>query len=157
LERRDCLAICSYNCCVCRWRLLGQKKWILRQEEFAHIETAAEINFVSHHGRYWIIELIAWVENKGSAEHIMQKFNFDLSYMTAKDDIVHVPEFGGQILFQHHAKTASFLPDGKDYFFIQPSVRAKYSYVMAISDEPTVLIFHWSFDYTRQIRLSPWR
>ena len=78
-----------------------------------------------------------YLENKGSAEHKMENFNFEIAAMMKSDDIVFAKEFGGQVLFSHHLMNGSFLPQGYKFFFVGPGIKAKYSFVTAVPADAT--------------------
>src|SRR6266446_2000056 len=59
----------------------------LRQERYPHIETSADIQFIGEHNGYWIVELIAVIENKGTAQHKMKNLEFDLCALDRTDNL----------------------------------------------------------------------
>ena len=80
------------------------RKFILQQERYPHIETSADVYFIGKHEAYWVIELIAWVENKGTAQHRMSTFEFDLYHLMTEDPLQEDERFGGQTVFPHLTK-----------------------------------------------------
>ena len=52
-------------------------RFIKQRENFAFIEFTVDINFIGKQGEFWIVELIADLENKGKVQH---RFS-DLSLM----------------------------------------------------------------------------
>lgn len=124
------------------------RKFVLRQERYPHIETSADIHFIGKHADYWIIELIAYVENKGAAQHKMSKFDFDLYHLLPNDNLQDSKAFGGQVEFPHITKQGSFLSTKYRFFFVDPGVKAKYSYVTRAPADAQMLIFHWWFTYS---------
>jgi|HubBroStandDraft_4_1064222.scaffolds.fasta_scaffold108111_2 hypothetical protein len=123
------------------------RKFVLGQEKYPHIETSADINFIGKHEDHWVIELIAWVENKGTAQHRMSAFEFDLYHLLADDTLEEEERFGGQVAFPHLTKKGSFIPKRYTFFFVDPGVKAKYSYITKVPAGANMLIFHWSFKY----------
>jgi hypothetical protein len=130
------------------------RKFVLRQERYPHIETSADINFIGKHnnfkGQYedhWVIELIAWVENKGTAQHRMSEFYFDLYHLLPDDPLEEKEIYGGQAAFPHLTTKGSFLPKLSEFFFVDRGIKAKYSYTTAVPANASMLIFHWSFKY----------
>jgi hypothetical protein len=107
-------------------------KFVLRQEQYPHIETSADINFIGKHEDYWVIELIAWIENKGTAQHKMSEFDFDLYHLLPHDFLEEKEQFGGQVEFPRPTKKGSFLPRRSKFFFVDPGVKAKYSYITKV-------------------------
>lgn len=121
------------------------RKFVLRQEQYPHIETSADINFIGKHKDHWVIELIAWVENKGTAQHKMTEFDFDLYHLLPHFSLEENEQIGGQV--PHLTKKGSFLPRGHRLFFVDPSVKAKYSYITKVPAGASMLILHWWFKY----------
>ena len=76
-------------------------KYIRQQEKYPHIEFFADINFVGKQQGFWIVELIASIENKGKVEHKINEFGFDLNALYCEDKIDVSQEWGGQGNFPH--------------------------------------------------------
>jgi hypothetical protein len=130
------------------------RKFGLRQERYPHIETSADINFIGKHNNFngkhedhWIIELIAWIENKGTAQHKMSDFYFDVYHLLPNDLLAKEENYGGQASFPHFTIKGSFLPNRSAFFFVDPGIKAKYSYITAVPAKASMVIFHWSFRY----------
>jgi hypothetical protein len=103
-------------------------KFGISQNRYPHIETSADIQFIGVHGDYWIIELLAYIENKGTAQHRMKKFDFELSSLNRDDQLKDSKKFGGQVYFPNLIKKGSFLAN-YEYFVVDAGVKAKYSYI----------------------------
>lgn len=122
-------------------------KYIRQQEKYPHIEFFADINFVGKQQGFWIVELIASIENKGKVQHKINEFGFDLNALYCEDKIDVSQEWGGQVNFPHLVTKGSFLPKRFGFFFIDPAVKAKYSYVTRVPQEVSFLILHCWFQY----------
>jgi hypothetical protein len=122
-------------------------KFIRQQEDYSNIEFSADMNFIGKQADYWIVELIALVENKGKVQHKMEEFNFDLNALLSTDNVEVSNDWGGQVNFPQELAKGSFLPKHSKSFFIGPGVKAKYSYVARIPQDATFLIFHCWFKY----------
>ena len=120
----------------------------IKQEKYPNLETSADVNFVGFKGDYWIVELLAYIENKGKAQHRMSNIQFDLNAIYADDPIETSAEIGGQVYFPRQLAAGSFLPEGLDYFFIDPAVTAKYSYISSVPKDARFIILHIWFSYT---------
>jgi hypothetical protein len=125
----------------------------LGQERYPHIETAADIQFIGQHGDDWIVELAAYVENKGRAQHKMVDLNFELSSINRDDALEDAEEFGGQVLFPHLLKKESLLGDF-EYFVVDAGVKAKYSYVTKVPKSASFVILHCMFNYADKRKFS---
>ena len=122
-------------------------KFVRAQEKYPNIEFSADINVIGEQGDALIVELIAYVENKGKAQHRMEEFNFDLNGLLPQDPVLVVQKWGGQIDFPHEVCVGSFLPAHYDYFFVDPGTKAKYSFIARAPRETAFLILHCRFEY----------
>jgi hypothetical protein len=118
-----------------------------QREDKPHVEFSADIVFLSKIKNYWIVELVAYLENKGKVQHKMYNLDFDLSSIENYDGISYKTNFGGQLFFPHELKKGSFLKEGTEYFFIEPGVKSKYSHVTTIPVDSNAVIFHTWFKY----------
>lgn len=123
-------------------------RYIRQQERYPNIEFSADINFIGQQADWLIIELIGTIENRGKAQHKMKEFEFDLDAIYSQDPIEVSDEWGGQVNFHRPVVKGSFLPKRYSFFFIDPGVKAKYSYVARVPKEATFLIFHCWFKYS---------
>jgi hypothetical protein len=131
-------------CVVGYW---AYRRYVYQEERYPHIEFSVDINFVGLQNDYWIVELIAYIENKGKVQHTMHSFEFDLSSLYSEDPVEITEKYGGQVDFPRSIQTGTFLTYSK-YFFIDPNVKAKYSYVTRVPKQASFLIFHSWFAYS---------
>jgi hypothetical protein len=129
-------------------------KFVRAQEKYPNIEFSADINIIGQQNGFLIVELIAYVENKGKAQHQMQDFNFDLNALFPQDPILPDQRWGGQIDFPHPICSGSFLPARSKFFFVDPGTTAKYSYIAGVPKETSFLILHCRFEYTNRGRTA---
>jgi len=122
-------------------------KYLRRQENYPNIEFTADINLIGKQGEWWIIELIAIIENKGKVQHKMNNFRFDLNAIFTEDQVEVSNEWDGQVDFPQQIAEGSFLPKRYQFFFIDPGVKAKYSYIVRAPVKATFLILHSWFSY----------
>jgi hypothetical protein len=123
------------------------RRYIRQQENYPNIEFKADINRIGTQGEWWILELIAMIENKGKVQHKMEEFRFDLNGLYPEDQIEVSERWGGQIDFPRKLGEGSFLPAKSNFFFIDPGTRAKYSYVARVPKATSFLILHCWFKY----------
>jgi hypothetical protein len=128
-------------------------KFVLSQEAYPHIEFTADINVIGEQQGRKLVELIAYIENKGSAKHQMNNLTFDLNALYAGEQPQGSERWRGQTDFPHFLGKGSFLPTGFDFFFVDPSVKAKYSHIKDVPAEATFLMLHCHFEYPKR-RLS---
>lgn len=120
------------------------------RENHPHIEFTVDILFHSKIGDYWVIELLAYVENKGKVRHTLQDLKFDVFYITPQDTLKSSAKYGNQVEFPHKLLEESFLPARSKYFFIEPGVKAKYSYITKVPAKANMIIFHTWFKYNNK-------
>jgi hypothetical protein len=122
-------------------------KFVRAQEKFPNVDFTADINVVGVQGEHYIIELLALIDNKGKAQHKMQKFEFDLNALYIGDVPSSDVRWGGQLNFPHAVCSGSFLPKTFDFFFVDPGTKAKYSYLAMVPRVARFLILHCYFQY----------
>lgn len=122
-------------------------RYVRQQERYPNIEFSADVRLVGVQDGYWIAELIANIENKGKAQHRMEKFAFDLKIIEQGQSIETSERFDNQVLFPVLLAEGSFLPQRYKFFFIDPGLKAKYSYITRIPVTATFAILHCWFKY----------
>jgi len=124
-------------------------RFIKQRENFAFIEFTVDMNFVGRQGGSWIVELIAYLENKGKVQHRFSDLSFDLAALFRHDQLQSNSElYGGQAIFPHEIARRPWIPAGS--YFIEPGLKNKYSYVARVPEEATFLILHGRFTYENQ-------
>jgi hypothetical protein len=123
------------------------RRYVVEESNFSHIETSADISFVGQQGDFWIVELLAILNNKGRVQHKIERFAFDLNAIYSGEPIDVSKKWGGQVNFEHGIVEGSFIPKSDQFFIIGPAVTAKYSYVARVPALATHLILHCWFDY----------
>jgi|SRR5579872_14608 len=122
-------------------------KFVRAQEKYPNVEFSADINVIGEQELSLIVELIAYVDNKGKAQHRMEGFNFDLNALLPLDPVLADQRWGGQVDFPHEMCAGSFLPARNNYFFVDPGTKAKYSYIAHVPREARFLMPHCRFEY----------
>jgi hypothetical protein len=125
-------------------------KFVRAQEKYPNIEFSADINVIGEQGGSLIVELIAYVENKGKAQHRMNEFKFDLNALLPQDPVLADQRWTGQTNFPHEVAVGSFLPARNESFFVDPGTKAKYSYIACVPREVTFLMLHCRFNYSNR-------
>jgi hypothetical protein len=107
------------------------------------------VDIVYHHkmNKYWIVEIIAYVENKGKVQHKIEKFRFELRSLKKGDPIDLDPNHRNQVDFPHVVAADSMIPSRFKYFFIEPGLKNSYSYVARVPKDTKVLLLHSWFEY----------
>lgn len=121
----------------------------LKHREYSkRLEFLVDVEFVGLQGDVWIVELLAFVHNKGLVDHTITQFDFDLRCMRRGEPTVEGgDDIGGQVLFPHMLKTGQWLPALWSGTFIEPGLSTKYSYLTSIPTDATFLLLHGRIDY----------
>jgi len=122
-------------------------RFIRQQEKYPNIEFLADIEFLGFQNDWWLVEIIASIENKGKAQHKMNEFRFDLNALYPDDPIEVSKKWGGQVNFPRLIAEGSFLPEKFSFFFLDPGTKAKYSYIARIPKQARFVILHCWFKY----------
>jgi hypothetical protein len=130
------------------------RRYIRQQERYPNIEFSADVHFIGVQDGFWVTELIATIENKGKAQHRMEEFGFDLNGIERGRPILLEQRWGNQVDFPVSIATGSFLPTQYKFFFIDPGVTAKYSYLCRVPVTSTFVILHCWFRYGDKRKLS---
>jgi hypothetical protein len=126
------------------------KRFVRQREKFPFIEFTADIVLIGMQKNCWIVELVAYIENKGKVRHKIETFDFDLVALSRGDEIATNEIYGNQVDFTTKVAKGSFLPKSMNFFFIDPGVKAKYSYVALVPLNTSFLNLHAWFNYTDQ-------
>lgn len=122
-------------------------RFVRQRENSALIDFSVDVNFILKKDGWWIIELIAYVENKGRVQHRIKEFTFELASLDINHSVDLAPEFGNQVYFPNEIAKGSFLPSSCTYFFVEPGLKNKYSYVSRVQAEAELLMMHSFFKY----------
>jgi hypothetical protein len=123
-------------------------RFIMQRDDYAFIEFTVDMYFVGKQDGKWIVELIAYLENKGKVQHTFSDLSFDLEALYQDDRVQPNEEYGGQAFFPHRIAKRRWIPAGN--YFIEPGIKAKYSYVAEVPLEATFLMLHGGFTYENQ-------
>jgi hypothetical protein len=122
-------------------------RYVRQEENNPYIEFSADLNFVGRQAGWWIVEIVAFVENKGKVQHRMREFTFELDSIYSVDPVALDPRWGNQVNFEHALARGSFRPQSYRSFFIAPTVKASYSHITRVPAEATFLLLHCGFRY----------
>ncbi len=126
------------------------RKYVRQVEKYPHIESTADVNFIGDQDDYWIVEFAGILENKGNVRHKIENFYFDVNALFTDDPVETREEWGGQVHFPHKIIEGSFLPKRSSYFFIDPGIKARYSFNGRVPKRTTMVVFHCWFKYVDQ-------
>ena len=122
-------------------------KYVRADERYPNVEFTADINIIGAQQGLLVVELIAFVENKGKAQLKMEGLDYDLNALLRNDPVLRDEKWGGQVNFPNEMCKGPFLPQEYDYFFVDPGTNAKYSYITCVPDTTTFLMLHCKFVY----------
>lgn len=120
-----------------------------RREHDPRIQFRVGVRFIGHHEGHWIVELLAFVQNRGEVPHRMNGLGIELRGFRDGDPVIHgSEEIRGQLPFSHllvHADGGllSMMPDRKDArVVLYPGTSMRYMYVTSVEDSVRFLLIH---------------
>ena len=123
-------------------------KFYIRDEHFPRIQFDVEINFIGKEKDQHIIEIIAYLENKGVVPIKLTELEFSLRGLKHGEELVEGNEnINKQLFLPHKVKEAPWLSDTWNYTFVYPSVRTRYTHVAMVSDVYSFLLVRGLFIY----------
>lgn len=96
--------------------------------------------FVGRQGGRWIVETLAYLENKGSALGGHDQVRSEQRAVRRAND------------FPHEAARRPLIPEGR--YFIEPGLKSKYSHVTGVSKEATFILLHGQFHVPESARVA---
>ena len=129
----------------------GYFKWRKRREHAPRLEFTVDVNFVGLHKGQWLVEVLALVDNKGLVQHRIREFSFDLRTLDVNDPIEEgEKEINYQTRIPRKVKEAAWIPRDWESTFIEPGLKTRYSYVVAVPRTAKFVLVHGKFDYGRK-------
>jgi hypothetical protein len=132
--------------------------WVLRRhyarrEHDPRIQFRVGVRLVGHHGKHWVVELLAFMQNRGEVPHRMSALNINLRGLRAGDPMVVDPtRFRGQLPFPHalvppDGGEQSLMPEVRDNrVMLYPSTSMRYMYVAIVDDSMRFLLIHGTLE-----------
>ncbi|HMV45493.1 MAG TPA: hypothetical protein PK079_01440 [Leptospiraceae bacterium] len=137
----------------------GFYRFILKKEFHPKIQFSVELNVIDRTSKGWLVEVIAFIENKGSVRHLIDTndFTFTIRYLTKKsnfsNDITIQKEKFYTLNFDNKVEDSTnkgyfqMLPNFFGETFIDPSVKQKYSCPLVILNDATHVLVISKFRY----------
>lgn len=122
--------------------------FIQQRQNKALIDFTVDVVFHHFQQGYWIVELVAIIENKGKVQHRIYDFKYDLASIDNDQDVTINPTFGNQVNFPNIISEGSFLPKEYGYFFNEPGLKNKYSFLARVPESSSLIILHSWFTYS---------
>jgi len=122
--------------------------FIHQRQNKALIDFTVDVVFHQFQEGYWIVELVGIIENKGKVQNKIYNFNFDLASIDHNQPVNLNPEYGNQVNFPNIISEGSFLPKRSEYFFNEPGLTNKYSFLAKVPKSASVIIMHSWFSYS---------
>ncbi len=138
---------------------LGFYRFILKKEFHPKIQFNIDLNVIDKTSKGWLIEVIAFIENKGSVRHIIyaKDFTFTVRYLTKKSNIsnnttiqeekFYTLNFDNKVDDGTNKGYFQMLPNFFGETFIDPSVTQKYSCPLSIPKDATHVLVISKFRY----------
>jgi len=122
-------------------------QFTIKREFASQVEFTAGIEFIGVHTDYWIIEIIAMVNNKGGSHLKMHEFIFKLRSIENENLEIGEKKVNFQIVFPRKLKTGSWFPPSWENTMLEPNTEVRYSHVAHIPIETTFLLLHGRIGY----------
>lgn len=123
-------------------------RFVRQRENFAFIQFSVDIHVVGEHGAWWIVELVAILENKGKVQLQVKDLSFELDALGESDDLIRNERFLGQAFFPRSIASGPWIPPRT--YFIEPGLTNKYTYVARVPKDVDHLMLHGHFTYINQ-------
>lgn len=122
-----------------------------QREHSTRLEFTVDVEFVGLQDNRWLVEVVAFIENKGLVLHDIRNFVFDLRYLTNKDVLEDGEKnINFQTNIKHSCKKGSWIPEDWESTFIEPGLKTRYSYIANVPAAATFLLIHGKFNYRDQ-------
>jgi hypothetical protein len=128
-------------------------KFIYRREKEPRAEFTIDLEFVGIQGNEWLVEVSAYVENKGLVRHPVRNFKVALRYLCATDKVTDGEEnIKFQVMFPHSINERIGKRERLLWkeTHIDPGLRYRNSYVTFLPVEATFVLLHGSFEYEHE-------
>ena len=100
-------------------------KFILKRERYPNLMLSCDINFVGIQNDFWLIEVVAKIENKGKAQLRMTEFDMQLTGIKKTDKI------NLDTNFQHSIYSGSFIRSDTLISVVEPGVSADWTRIFS--------------------------
>ncbi|MGO4128464.1 hypothetical protein AB4Z01_28990 [Inquilinus sp. YAF38] len=122
-------------------------RFIIRREFASQVEFNVDIEFIGIHSGYWIIEIVAIVNNKDGSHLKMHEFTFKLRSIEDQNLEIGGKKVNYQTIFPHALKDGSWFPLSWESTMLEPNTVVRYSHVAHIPVEATFLLLHGRIGY----------
>lgn len=124
------------------------RRFVRTREAHPKIEFNVDVVFVHNQRGFWVVEAVAFIENKGFVRHSIKEFTFDVRYTLPSDGIEEKAPF--LVFVPHKACEGSWLPPDWEETYIEPAQRTRYSCVARIPEQATTALIHGKFYYANR-------
>ncbi len=123
-------------------------RYVYQGEFKRRISFNVEVNFVAPDGEFWLVEVVAVVENKGLVTHQIESFGFKLRCIYPDDGVEETDQRANfQTRFPHKLKEGTWLPNRWGNTFVRPGVSTRYTYVTAVPRRAVAVVLTGRFKY----------
>jgi hypothetical protein len=130
-------------------------KFVLRREKEPRAEFDVDLKFVGVQDEFWLVEVSAFVENKGQVRHPVNNFSVRLRYLLHGDKVEDgLENIGYQLKLPHTIDER--IENKKRYFwskdeYIDPGSKHRNSYITALPVEATFVLAMSKFHYKNRV------
>ena len=133
--------------------LWALSRFTREREAIPRLQLEVNVRIISQTSQMLVLELIAFVENKGRVRHKFTRLTYNLAYACfgdgdeaeLRDGFVHPIPGAWQRVIE------SWLPENW-YGFVEPGVRSKYSHMIGIAANASLIHLSGQFSYGRADR-----
>jgi hypothetical protein len=139
-------------------QLQWRREDLRQNEERGHVprvDFRVDIRFVAPHHDSWVVEVLAFIDNKGTVKYETQLLKFELRALLESDPLATGNEsIGFQTEIPHVLTTGSWLPPSWSGTFIEPGISTKYSFVASVPQGATVVLLHGLVKYVSDTEVT---
>lgn len=120
-------------------------KFVLQREQEPRAEFDLSAEFLGMQDGQWLLEVSAYLANRGKVRHLMRNATMNVRYLKADDPIEEStdPRHYGQITFPHTIRRRAIWKDS----FIDPGLEFRNSYLTAVPADAVYVLLLCKFEY----------
>jgi hypothetical protein len=128
-------------------------KFVVQGEGRAKLQIELAIRQPCVHQNKRLVELVAYIENKGKVRHWVKDFYFNFYSLQPSDQLIENDSRNSQVLFQNNLKDKIYwIPNEWMESFIEPGIRQEYTYITSVPLEATSVLLYSEFRYSDEVR-----
>ncbi|MCG7549324.1 hypothetical protein [Pseudoalteromonas sp. Of7M-16] len=123
-------------------------KFYRRDEHFPRVQFDVEINFVGKEDDKHVVEIVAYLDNKGVVPIKLTELEFSLRGLKSGEPLEEGDnKINKQLKLPHKIKDAPWIADMWEHTFVYPGVRTRYTHAAIVDDKYNYLLVRGLFIY----------